>query len=141
MYRKFSSLSNNDVFFQIAVKSTTETYNITLDSLEEAVDEASPETINGQVMCASVKFVKISVIICNILALQINWKHKIVALFNEAGVYLDEDIDTMEMLTSSPNYLEDLIPLLDETPTRTIGTNCKLFFNRYLKKSRIHTRK
>ncbi|XP_043598067.1 neprilysin-1-like isoform X2 [Bombus pyrosoma] len=47
----------------------------------------------------------------------VNWIDKIMDIFNESGIDISED--TMLKVTS-PDYYEKLIPLLDETPSRTI---------------------
>ncbi|XP_033319068.1 neprilysin-1-like isoform X2 [Bombus bifarius] len=47
----------------------------------------------------------------------VNWIDKIMRIFNESGIDISED--TMLKVTS-PDYYEKLIPLLDETPSRTI---------------------
>ncbi|XP_071868180.1 neprilysin isoform X3 [Bombus fervidus] len=47
----------------------------------------------------------------------VNWIDKIMDIFNESGINISED--TMLKVTS-PDYYEKLIPLLDDTPSRTI---------------------
>lgn len=47
-----------------------------------------------------------------------NWTDKIINIFKESGI--DISNDTLVKITS-PGYFKNLIPLLDETSTRTIG--------------------
>ena len=50
--------------------------------------------------------------------LQVNWTDKIINIFKETGI--DISNDTLVKITS-PGYFKNLVPLLDETSTRTIG--------------------
>lgn len=47
-----------------------------------------------------------------------NWTDKIINIFKESGI--DISNDTLVKITS-PGYFKNLILLLDETSTRTIG--------------------
>nr|XP_033182889.1 neprilysin-1-like isoform X2 [Bombus vancouverensis nearcticus] len=47
----------------------------------------------------------------------VNWIDKIMSIFNESGIDISEDA---MLKVTSPDYYEKLIPLLDETPSRTI---------------------
>jgi hypothetical protein len=49
---------------------------------------------------------------------QIDWVYKIRELFDEAYVPVNGDLN---LRIKSPGYFKDLIALLDETPSRTIG--------------------
>ncbi|XP_011689428.1 PREDICTED: neprilysin-like [Wasmannia auropunctata] len=68
---------------------------ITLNDMQEWYDEKNPETFNSA----------------------IDWMYKIGELFDEAHVSVDSDLNVE---IGSPEYLEGLISLLDETPSRTI---------------------
>ncbi|XP_011689427.1 PREDICTED: neprilysin-1-like [Wasmannia auropunctata] len=68
---------------------------MTLDDMQEWYDEKNPKTSNSA----------------------IDWMYKIGELFDEAHVPIDSDLNVE---IGPPEYLEDLISLLDETPSRTI---------------------
>lgn len=47
-----------------------------------------------------------------------NWTDKIINIFKESGIDISNDTSIKII---SPGYFKKLVPLLDETSTRTIG--------------------